>query len=164
MDFINKAGLFALLLVAQVMMLNHIRFFGVATPMLCIYFVIRFQRNYPRWAMLLWAFFLGLLVDIFSDTPGISSASLTLAALLQPYLLNLFVQRDAAEEMTPTLHALGPVKFSYYAMILVLVYCMAFFTLEAFSFLEGGRWLSCVGGSSVLTFIIVYAIENLRQS
>ncbi len=164
MDFLNKAGLFALLIAAQVLVLNHIQLFGVATPLLCVYFVIRFQRNYPQWAMLLWAFFMGLIVDICSDTPGISSASLTLVALLQPYLLTLFVQRDAADDIRPTLITLGAMKYSYFAAILILIYCLTFFALEAFSFLEGWRWLASVAGSSLLTFILVFVIENLRKS
>ena len=44
-------------------------------------------------ALLLPLVLLGLGVDIFSNTPGVGAASLTLTALLQPYLLSLFVSQ-----------------------------------------------------------------------
>ena len=84
---------------AQVLVFNHIHLFGYATLLLFVYFVVMFPRNYPRWAMLLWSFFLGLFADLFSNTPGIAAASLTLIAFAQPYLLDLFIPREAPENM-----------------------------------------------------------------
>lgn len=54
-NFLKRLLLFLVLLVAQVLVLNHIHLFGYATPMLYIYFVISFQRGYPRWAVMVWA-------------------------------------------------------------------------------------------------------------
>ena len=163
MDTLKKFILFLVFALAQVLVLNHVHLFGFATPLLYVYYVILFQRNYPRWAMLLWAFALGLVIDVFSDTPGMASASLTLTAFVQPYLLNLFVARDAADDLQPGFQTLGLVKFGYFAAILIFIYCITFFSLEAFSFLNGLRWLECVAGSAVLTVILVLVIENLRQ-
>ena len=59
-NFLKRLLLFLVLLVAQVLVLNHIHLFGYATPMLYIYFVISFQRGYPRWAVMVWSFLLGL--------------------------------------------------------------------------------------------------------
>ena len=55
-----------------------------------------FNRNFPKWGILLWCFALGLCVDIFSNTPGVAAAAMTLTAAIQPYVLNLFTQRDTA--------------------------------------------------------------------
>lgn len=44
-NFLKRLLLFLVLLVAQVLVLNHIHLFGYATPMLYIYFVISFQRG-----------------------------------------------------------------------------------------------------------------------
>ena len=95
---------------AQVMVLGRIHLFGIATPLLYVYFVLQLPRNYPKWAGLLWAFTLGLVIDIFTDTPGLAAASLTLIALLQPYYFELFVPRDSADNLRPSLAALGSTR------------------------------------------------------
>ena len=64
LGFLKGFSLFIVLLLAQVLVLNHIHLFGYAVPLLYIYFVISFRRNYPRWAILVWSFLLGLGVDV----------------------------------------------------------------------------------------------------
>lgn len=43
-----KKILWLLCSLVQVLVLNHVHLFGVATPLLYIYFIIIFQRNYPQ--------------------------------------------------------------------------------------------------------------------
>ena len=90
---LKTLGTFLVFLLVQVLVLNHVHLFDSATPLLYIYMVLLFPRNYPKWGMLVWAFAMGLGVDMFSNTPGVAAASLTLVALLRPYLLELFIQR-----------------------------------------------------------------------
>ena len=161
-DFLKRAGWFLVFVLAQAMVLGRIHLFGVATPLLYVYFVTQQPRNYPKWASLLWGFFMGLLVDIFSNTPGMASASLTLIAAIQPYYLELFVPRDAAENLRPSLVALGPVKYSYYVIPLVLLHCLMFFTLEHFSFFNILHWALCVVGSAVLTLVLIFTFETVK--
>lgn len=147
----------------QVLVLNHIHLFGVATPLLYIYFIILFRRNYPRWGLLLWGFVLGLLIDIFSNTPGVNCAALTLMAFIQPWILHPFIPRDSADDLEPGIRTLGAAQFAYYSLLMVLIFCTVFFTLEMFSFANILLWAECVGTSTVLTFLLVIAIENVRR-
>jgi len=102
-DFFRRLLLYIVLILAQVLVLNHIHLFGYATPLLYIYFVISFRRNYPKWAILLWSFMLGLTVDGFSNTPGVAASAMTLVGLIQPYLLELFMQRDSEDDFQPSI-------------------------------------------------------------
>lgn len=99
---LRHIALFILLVLLQVLVLNHIHLFGVATPLLYIYFILSMRRDYPRWALLVWAFALGLLTDTFQNTPGVGAASLTLLAFLRPNLLQLFITREMAEDLIPS--------------------------------------------------------------
>lgn len=162
-DFLRRLLLFFGLLLAQVLVLNHVHLFGVATPLLYIYFVIGFQRGYPRWAILVWSFLLGLSIDIFSNTPGVAAASLTLAGVLQPYILELFIQRDNDDNINPCIATLGPNKFVLYALILTFIYCLTFFTIETFTFFNFLQWFLSVVTSTVLTLLLVFVIDNLRR-
>ena len=85
---------FVVLCLVQVLVLNHVHVFHYATPLLFIYFIMKFPIGYERWALLLWGFFMGLIIDIFTNIPGVTAASLTIMSFVQPYLLQLFIPKD----------------------------------------------------------------------
>jgi rod shape-determining protein MreD len=163
LDTLRRLLIFVLLVLAQGLVFNRIQLFHCATPLLYVYFVITFRRNYPKWASLLWAFALGLCVDMFSNTPGLAAASTTLMAAIQPYLLLLFLPREAEEHLRPSAATLGFGKFFTMATIMVLLFCLTFFALEAFNFYDWQQWLLCVVGSAALTLVLIMALESLRR-
>ena len=125
--------------------------------------IMELERNYPKWGALLWSFSLGLTVDVLSNTPGVAAASLTLIGALQPYFMELFVQRDAAENLSPSLKTLGYGKFTFFAPMLTLLYCIVFFTLETFSFFNFSQWVAQVLGSAIISLVIILTIESVRK-
>ncbi|MBR3473198.1 MAG: rod shape-determining protein MreD [Prevotella sp.] len=160
-DFFKRVWAFLLFCLVQALVLNHIHLLGYATPLLFVDFVLSFRRGTARWAILLWCFALGLCIDIFSNTPGVASGSMTLMGLLQPYLLEPFVPRDSADDLVPSMRTLGVGKFITYALIMVVIFTVTFFALEAFSFFNWQQWLITVGSSFALTFILILVIENI---
>ncbi|MBQ8657365.1 MAG: rod shape-determining protein MreD [Prevotella sp.] len=161
-DSLKRLLIFIVLCMAQVLVLNRIHLFSIATPLLYVYFVLLFPRNYPKWALLFWSFGLGLVNDTFSNTPGVACASMTLLGVIQPYCLELFVPRDAVEDFRPAVYSLGISKYIYYALPLTLLYCLVFFALESFNFFNWLQWLECTGGSTLLTFALILTLESLR--
>lgn len=162
-DLIKRITGFVVLCLAQALVFNRIHLLDCATPLLYVYFVIIFPHSYSRWAILLWSFMLGLAVDTFSNTPGVASASLTLVGAVQPYFFGLFVQRDAPEDIAPSVESIGMAKFLFYATVLVLLHCILFFTLETFCFFNWLQWLECIGGSTVLTVMLIVTLESVRR-
>ncbi len=162
-ELIKRLAVFFVLCVVQILFLNHIRLFGVATPMLYILFVIIFHRNTPKWALLLWSFALGLAIDVFSNTPGLAAGSMTLIAIIQPYLLELFIPRDSIEELRVSSTTLGLGKYIFFSTTLIVIYCLVFFALETFSFYNWIHWLTCAGSSAFLTLILILSIETVRK-
>lgn len=154
---------FIILCLVQVLVLNHIELFGCATPLLYVYFIMLFRRAFPRWAVLLWSFCLGICIDMFSNTPGVAAASATLLGLLQPYLLNLFAPRDSSDDIMPTMKSLGVARYVWYTVICVFVFILFFFTVEMFSFFNWLQWAKNIGGSTVLTVVLILVIENVRK-
>lgn len=159
-DFLNRLLLFMVLLLAQALVLNHIHLFGYATPLLYVYFVISFVRNYPKWAILVWSFVLGLSVDVFSNTPGVAAFSMTLVGLLQPYILELFIQRDNDEDLKPSVSQLGFSRYLYFVIIITFIYCLVFFTVETFTFFNWMQWALSVLASMVLSVILIVVVAK----
>ncbi len=162
-DFIRRMVLFVVVLLLQVLVLNRIQILGCATPLLCVYFIVMLPRNYPRWAALLWGFFMGLGVDMFANTPGVTAGSMTLAAFLQPYIIELFLPRDAEADIKSSARSLGVWRFASMATIIVVVFCLVFFLLEAFTFHHLGYSMLCALSSAVLTLMLIMTIEMLRS-
>ena len=160
-DFFKRSLAFVFFCLVQVLVLNHIHLLGYATPLLYVDFAVSFRRNYPKWGILVWCFLLGLCIDIFSNTPGVTSGAMTLLGLLQPYLLAPFIPRDSTDDLQPSMRTLGVAKFIYYVIVCVVIYTLAFFALEAFSFFNWEQWLLTVGGSLALTVVFVLVVENL---
>lgn len=161
-DVIKRFLFMVLLVLVQVLVLNHIHLFNIAIPFLYIMLPLHFGSEQPKWSALLWCFCTGLLVDIFSNTPGIASGSMTLIGLVQPFVLMLFLPDDD-DEFIPTLKSMGWLKYSTYVIILISIFCLAFFTLEAFSFFNPLLWIESIGASIVFSFILIMSLEKIRQ-
>lgn len=154
---------FVVMLVVQALLLNNIHLFGCSTPLLYVYVILMARRDFPRWGLLLFGFLLGLGVDMFSNTPGVGACSMTLLAFVQPMLMKLFLPRDSADDFQPGIPSLGLMKFVYFSFISIFLYCLVFFTLEMFNFFNWTLWALSVGGSTLLTLLLVIVIDNFRN-
>ncbi len=160
---LNRLLMFVVLLVVQVLVLNHVWLLNVATPLLYVYFAITFPRNSEKGEVLVWCFLLGLLIDIFSNTPGLAASALTLIGMIQVYLVELFIPRDSAENIEVSAATLGWGKFTTLSGILTLIYCLLFFLLEAFNFFDWQLWLLRTLCSAALSLVMMLAIESIRS-
>lgn len=162
-DLLKRCLWFLTLVLAQVIVLGRIHLFGCATPMLYVWFVILMPRNYPKWATLLWSFMMGVTVDIFFNTPGMAAASLTVIGALQPYLLESILPRDSAENLVPSHKTIGHMRYTYFVIILVSLYCLLFYTVELFGFSHAWLWAKSVVGSTILTLTLIFTFEIVRS-
>lgn len=151
-----------IILLTQVMVLNNIHLFGYATPFLLVYIIVSMPVNMPRWLSLLLGFVIGILSDTFSNTPGMAAIPMTLLALIQPPLAKKLCSEEY-DEMWPSLHTMNFGKYLTLTSILVFVFCLIFYTLEQFTFFSIQQWLCYIGGSTLLTLLLIFAIESLRR-
>ena len=161
--FLSRLGWFVFLLMLQVFVFNHIHLFGYATPLPYIYFLLILPGNTSRWVYVLTGFALGLLTDLFTNTPGMAAAATCLSGLCIPLFLRIFSPTEVDDEVFEPSHRSmewGP--FLRYTITAVLLQCTAFFTIEAFSFSAWQMLLTNIGGSSLLTTLLVIAMELIR--
>ncbi len=146
---------FILLLVLQVLVLNNIQLSGFINPYLYVLFILILPFETPRWFLLLLAFFLGMVVDLFSHTPGMHTSATVFMAFLRPYVLELFSPRDGYETETyPILRYYGLSWFLKYTTILVLAHHLFLFYVEVFRFSDFFLTLGRALASSVFTIIL----------
>lgn len=151
------------LLLLQVLILNNVHIAGCATPFLYIYLILKFESDIPRNTLMLWAFFLGLSVDIFSDTPGMNASAAVFLAFVRPMLLRLFVPRDMVESITPAIRTLGVSPFLKYVTASVLVHHSLLLLVEFFSLAAWGLLLVRIIASSLLTVCCIMAVDGISK-
>lgn len=161
-EILKYLMLFVVLVVAQVVVFNHLCLFNVAVPLVFIYFIIKLPVTLPiNWAMT-FSFLLGLMVDIFSNTQGMNALACTVLSALRLPMLRLYFPRE--EDMTnpePSLRTLGPGVYMKYLITAVAMYCALFFLIETFTFYNWGLMLLRIVASSLLSFIILLAFDSL---
>jgi len=124
---------FVVLILFQVLVLDNVMINGYMIPYIYILFILLMPFETPRWIQLLSGFALGLVMDLFSGTPGMHTAASVLVAFARPYLLDLLASRDGYEPETfPRVHYYGLLWFLKYTALIVVMHHLALFYLEVF--------------------------------
>ncbi len=152
-----------LLILVQVLVLRHFHFGGYATPFVYIYFLLVLNKDVNRHILMLIGFCLGLVIDIFSNTPGINAAASTLLAFLRPYLLSLFVVRNDVDNLKPNVRFMGIGRFSLYVLVAALIHHLALNLIETFSLFDWKTLLLKTVYSVLLTYVCMMIIELIRK-
>ncbi len=143
------------------MVFNHICLFNVAVPMVFIYLLVRLPITLSVNWMLTIGFFLGLTVDIFSDTYGMNTLACTVEAMMRKPILRLYVPRE--EDLTrpePSMYSLGTATYLKYLLTMTLLYCSLIFLIEAFTFFNPIRLLLRIVFSTILSMALMVGIDS----
>ncbi len=159
LDYLYEMLLFAVLIVLQVLLFNQISIFGFATPFLYIYFLLKLPVGRNVFYVISIGFLLGLIIDIFLNTPGVNAAATTLVAAFRHSLLQLFFTKDQSEEYIPSIHT-APGAFIKYASVAVFLHQTALFTLESFSLFNPQivviRWVASI----TFTLFLLFGLDS----
>ena len=158
---IQFIALFLVLVVLQ-LVCNKIVLFNIAMPVVFIYLILRLPVNLHGGWVLTVAFFTGLVIDIFNNTPGMNSLACTLMAAVRRPVFNLFVTR--ANDLNipiPSVDSMGVGDYLKYMATLVTLYCALIFLIQAFTLHDIVLTLARIAGSSALSVIVIFALDSL---
>lgn len=160
----RRFGTFVFVALIQILFLNRISLFGYVTPLFYIWLIVKFDSYMKRSGMLLWAFFLGLVLDMFSGTPGLNAASATLLAMVQPGIVKMFVQTERYEQLFPGSATMGGRPFAGYLLIMTVLHHTVYFILRSIPLGDWSVLVLKVVFSTLLTFIFMIVAERLTLS
>lgn len=127
-------SLFVLLLV-QIFVLNQIEFAGYVRPYLYVLFLLLLPIELRGWLMLLIGFLLGMIMDTFTQTPGMNTSACLVLVFSRQYLLKIIAPREGYETgQLPRPEFFGWKWFLLYSSILVGVHHIWLFYAEVFHF------------------------------
>lgn len=156
-------------LLVQVLLLNSvvirssisILHVPVFIPILYPLLLITFPVNMHRSLLMALGFIIGLVMDIFSNTPGIHASACVLIAFLRPIILSLFLQQQVKEigAVSPSIYRLGFSAFVLYAGVLILIHHFYFYLLQFWSW----RSLWIILYKTILSGILTLLLVILSQ-
>ncbi|GGD53852.1 rod shape-determining protein MreD [Muriicola marianensis] len=123
---------FLLLVLAQVLIFNRLNFLGFINPMVYILFLYWYPIKPRRSVFMLICFFLGLTIDVFSDTLAFHTVACTTMAFFRPAIMR-FVFGVNYEFQSFRLSNTTRVQQIAFLTFLILGHHAIFFLLEIFS-------------------------------
>ncbi|MGJ5641952.1 rod shape-determining protein MreD [Formosa sp. S-31] len=144
---------FIVLVLVQVIILNHINFLGYINPYLYILFILLFPIKNNRLVFLLLSFLLGLIIDMFSDSGGIHAAACVSIAYLRPLILK-WTFGAAYEHNTVKFNSIEFGSRLLYISMLTIIHHFILFLLEVFNFSEIILTLQKTLFSSIFTILL----------
>lgn len=151
---------FVLFVTLQLLVFSQIELGLVIHLLMCPLYVLLLPFEINIFILLIVAFGMGFILDIFSNTYGLQASSLLLIAYIRPYVFKAFAPRDDYDPLkTPSYVDMGNLWYFSTFGSLLLIHNTWFFLLEAFSF----RGILYTIQKIVFSFIFIYLLSLLLQ-
>ncbi len=144
----------------QVLFLYKLILFDVAFGFFYVGFILFLPFGLSRSLTMTIAFFAGLLMDVFSNTPGIHASACVLLAFAKDFWLSIVIRR-ADEDFKLDWNELGLFGSIRYLLPLILVHHAVIFTIENDGFNGIGMLLSKILSSSIYSSVIILGLSIL---
>lgn len=153
---------FFVLIVLQVLLLDHINLGGYINPDLYVFFILLLPFEIPGWILLISSFLIGLSVDIFSNSTGLHAAASVFIAYLRPWVIRRAGSpADYEGNLKPGIADMGFRWFLSYAAILIFAHQLIIALLDSFRFAEAGMIFIRLIVSTLFTLTLVIIAEYL---
>jgi rod shape-determining protein MreD len=133
------------------------------TPYLYFLYILWLPFSLRRGWLLLLAFVFGLTLDYFLNTPGLHAAPCVLIAYVRPFLVNLLIRQEGAEQnyASPSVVSMGWAPYATFVIILTVLHHSYLVFLEWMQFGSFLFFLGKVGASTAISLLLVFITEIL---
>ncbi|MCE5206576.1 MAG: rod shape-determining protein MreD [Porphyromonadaceae bacterium] len=158
-SYLYEIVLFIFLVLLQVLLLNRISLFGIATPVLYLYFLLKLPMGRNFFYVIISGFLLGLTIDVFLNTPGMNAAATTIVAACRKSFMDLFFEKEEYDDFVPGIYtASGP--FIRFTILTVVSHLTLLFFIESFTLFNLQATLLRIFASSVISILLIFAIDS----
>ena len=161
-DIIKYTGIFILIILIQVLVMDNIGFSGYVNPYVYILFILLLPIRSPAWIILFLSFVTGFTVDLFEATPGLHTSASLFAGFLRPYVLRIIAPHDGYEKTDiPGMAANGFRWFMIYVTLMVGMHHLFLFYIEVFRFSHFFHTLARVLVSSFFSILFIVILQSI---
>lgn len=122
---------FVLLLALQILVFNNMNFGGYVSAFPYILFIILYPVNGNKANLLIASFFLGLIMDLFSNSGGVHATACVLLAYLRPFFFKFSFGLSYEYQTIKLNDVLTPERFTF-ILLAVTTHHITLFLLESF--------------------------------
>ncbi len=159
-SYLYEGLLFLLLVLLQVLLLSRIALFGIVTPVVYIYFLLKLPIGRSPFYVIISGFLLGLVIDIFFNTPGMNAAATTIVAAFRRPIMNLFFERVQHDEFVPNIYNEAG-AFIRFTVFTVSLHLTLLFFIESFTLFNLVNTLLRVVTSVIVSVALILAMDSL---
>lgn len=162
--WVKHIVLFIVFLLVQVLILKRVDLsvgnFDYIHLLFYPVFILTLPVSLPRQLVILLGFLLGISVDLFYDSPGVHASALLALSYSRGLVLRaLEPQGGYKTKYTPGIKDFDLGWFFIYSSVLMAIYCVIYFFMEAFSF----KSLLDIILNSIFSFIFSMILVILHQ-
>ena len=147
-----------LLLMVQLPLVHRLTLFDRAFGFFYIGFLLLLPRTLSRSQLMVIAFFSGLILDVFTNTPGMHAAACVVVMFIRNFWLNV-VHDDAQELTNLNMGALRKTGFLIYTAPLVFIHHALIFGIENGGLQQFGILFSKILFSSIFSTAVIFIIS-----
>lgn len=151
---------FILLVLTQVLIFNTLNFLGFINPLVYVIFLYWFPIKGNRAVFMLAAFFLGFMIDIFSDSLALHAIASLTVAYIRPVIMR-FCFGVNYEFQNFSFKNTTKVQRVTFLGLLILIHQVVFFSLEILSISHFLLILKKVFATGVVTLILCTLFSSL---
>lgn len=150
---------FVVFALIQIFLLNNIHFLRIATPFLYLYFILKLPVGTSRSLVVFFSFLMGLVIDLFANTPGMHAAACTLVGFLRAPLINVMMGNELPEGVYPSFKVFGYGGFFRFSLFITILHHVALFSIESLTFFDPLFMLLRIVASAALTVLVIFIVE-----
>lgn len=123
-------------------------------------FILMLPIRTPSSSVLLLAFLMGIIVDIFYDSPGVHTSAIVFMAFLRSIIINYIEPREGySVNDRPTISEHGLTWYLIYSGLLLIAFLFFYFSVEAFTF----AYFLSIWLKTIFSLIISYIFVIIHQ-
>ncbi len=151
---------FILLVLTQVLIFNTLNFLGFINPLVYVIFFYWYPIKSNRAVFMVTAFFLGFMIDFFSDTMALHSIASLTVAYVRPVIMR-FCFGVNYEFQNFSFKNTTKIQRVTFLGLLVLIHQFVFFSFEIFSVSHFLLILKKVFATGIVTLVICTLFSSL---
>ena len=155
---------FVVFILLQALVINNMQLFGVITPFIYFYVLLKMPFNMSRSSLILLSFFLGFIMDSFSNTFGMHAAACSLLGFIRNPLIEQFTDtKELPAGSIPSNRLFGFARFTYFMLIMVTIHHLILFSIDSFGSFLPVQFLIRMWSSIALTSLLMVIIETFNR-
>jgi len=161
-DLLKNIIRFFLFILVQVYILHKVPpLHHLIVPYLYFLFIIWLPFNTGRSWLMVIAFLFGLTLDYFLGQPGLHAAACVFIAYIRPFLVNLLIRQEGAEQSygAPSIQSMGLAPYFIFVLVLTFLHNSYLVFLEWMQFGNFWYFLGKVGATTAVSLLLIVITE-----